>query len=169
MPTTTPTRIYGNWRYFRAGKYIYCWTTQRQPHYNSKYVSFVRRWHKTKSQYVTVDSKTATHASRSKARERAMRLAGMDVPTKTKKPVPVGKDEAYCMACKAPRKVDDLKEVERITKSGKVRHAIQGTCSECGSNVTKFVAKRRECPKCIRQLKDSDFPPNDYLCYDCRY
>lgn len=165
---TTTTRIFGNWRYYRSGKYIYCWTTQKQHHYGNKYVSFVRRWHKTKSQYVTVDSKTARHATRVKAKERAMRLAGVEVSDKKKQTVPVGADEAYCMRCKGPQRIENSEEVKRTTQ-GKTRYALKGTCSACGTNVTKFISKRRECPGCLKQLKESDFPANDYLCYECRY
>jgi hypothetical protein len=167
----TKTQTYGNWRYYRSGPYVYCWTTQRQPLYNNKYVSFVRRWHKTKSRYVTVDSKTATHGTRAKAKQRAERLAGIR-PAEVKKPKPkaaVAPDEAYCMSCKGPRKVDNPEQIERVTRTGKVRHALIGKCSECGTNVTKFVANRRECPVCHEQRKESEFIRNDYVCRECRY
>lgn len=168
MPTTS-THIYGNWRYYRSGQYVYCWTTQRQHHYSNKYVSFVRRWHKTKSKYVTVESKTATHASRAKAKERAMRLAGMNVPQKeAPKKTPIADDEAYCMRCKGPRKIEDAEQIKRHTHTGKTRYALSGTCSSCGTNVTKFISKRRECPSCLEMKKDSEFG-TDYMCYDCRH
>jgi hypothetical protein len=45
--------------------------------------------------------------------------------------------EAYCVKCKAKRPMTNPKEV--VLKNG--RPAIKGTCSVCGTNVTRFVKK----------------------------
>jgi len=169
-----PTTVSGNWRYFRVGQYMYGWSTQPQYHsgISGKYVSFVRRWHKTKNQYVTVESKTATHASRVKAKNRAARLAGFDVPKKTAKPKSknvVPNDHGYCLSCREVRQIDNLVTKEQVTKNGKVRHAITGNCSDCNTKIFKYVSNKQECPGCFEQKSASDFPEGfPYTCSSCR-
>jgi hypothetical protein len=163
------TVVYGNWRYYRDGKYIYGWSTQRQHHLNDKFVSFVRRWHKTKERYVTVDSKTATHATRAAAKRRAAKLAGHIVSEpkpKTKSTMPL--DHAYCMSCKESKQIRDPEKTKQITKSGKVRYAITGHC-DCGTKMFKYISETKECPQCFEQKRVSEFPDGyPYTCKSCR-
>lgn len=166
----TKTRIYGNWRYYTKGQYIYCWTSARQHHLDDKYVSFVRRMHVTKNAYVTVDSKTATHATRTKARNRAAKLAGMQVAEKVK-PDPnkekMPENHGYCMKCKTNRHIIGSKRVDKISKKGTKRRALVGSCEECGTSMCKFITDAKECPVCKVQTREADFA--DYICRTCRY
>jgi len=163
------TRISGNWRYYSKGQYIYCWTTDRQYHANNKYVSFVRRMHKTKGAYVTVDSKTATHATRVKAKLRAQKLAGMNVEVKKSAPKEkMPSDHGYCMKCKGSRFIANSEKVEKHTKQG-TRYALVGSCEDCGTSICKFVADTRHCNNCNTTKKESDFMINDYVCRACRW
>jgi len=68
---------------------------------------------------------------------------GVPVPVQTTEPeVEAGgaaateePETAYCMRCRAHRPVEGLERI--VTENG--RHAIRGTCGECGGNVFKFV------------------------------
>jgi hypothetical protein len=46
--------------------------------------------------------------------------------------------QAYCVKCKAPRKMKDAKEV--MMKNG--RPAAKGVCPVCGTSMFKFLPKK---------------------------
>ena len=46
--------------------------------------------------------------------------------------------QAYCVKCKAPRKMKDAKEV--VMKNG--RPAAKGVCPVCGTSMFKFLPKK---------------------------
>lgn len=57
----------------------------------------------------------------------------MALPTPTPTPTPT--DEAYCVKCKASRKVTEAQTV--TTKNGKP--ALKGKCPVCGTTMMKFL------------------------------
>ena len=44
--------------------------------------------------------------------------------------------EAYCTKCRTKREIQDAREVTLANG----RHALQGTCSVCGTKLLRFVA-----------------------------
>lgn len=48
--------------------------------------------------------------------------------------------EAYCVKCKAKREIIDPKEI--TFKNG--RKAMQGTCPECTTKMTRILGKQQE-------------------------
>jgi RNase P subunit RPR2 len=47
--------------------------------------------------------------------------------------------DAYCMKCKTSRKMKDAEEV--TMDNG--RRAAKGTCTECGTKMTKFLPSQK--------------------------
>ena len=165
----TKTRIYGNWRYYTRGQYVYCWTSSRQYHLDNKYASFVRRMHVTKNAYVTISSKTCTHSTRVGARRRAARLAGCapEPRVETKPKIELPENHGYCMKCRGSRRVINWKHIDKRFRNGGSRRALVGVCESCGTSVCKFIPDARECPVCKVPTRSADFA--DYICRTCRY
>jgi hypothetical protein len=50
--------------------------------------------------------------------------------------------DAYCTKCRTKREIKDAKDVTFANG----RHALQGTCPQCGTKLTRFVADPAKAP-----------------------